>query len=1096
MGISKLLKPLFISIFVTLLSSGCSKIGETFGIDIPDDNVIDDSLNEALYYPVRDQMCDWGFRSSGCKEEVFESETNSSTENNESEDNEPTNEECDVGYILENNVCIPLIQGEKLKDVESKWYDILTEVQQTSIRKDKNNIFPDSTDLTILTLLDFVPEDGLKMLQNTKVVLPYYVFNEAVDVQLAYVKSSDVDTISPNIIDSSNGAFKVIDSNSILFLELESKGEVGNSSSISLKVQQEDATKYDIEDLNVTIVDANESYNPVSLFFTYNTIIIEENDSRDIYFGISYTIDSNVTVVVRSDLEKILSSDENTTLDLQNMSEDNSVVSAFVSNTNGVPFYFKLEAKGKAGDTMELFLVAKDSKGKYDFKKFKVQIVGIGEADYPDVPNKDDSDSPRVGLTGNDFNKLSATQQALVTGDNNNYEPASTERPVITIFNPETTLKMPKGSSLTTSFYVKDLGEDEIHTSVYDHISKVTGNMESYGKFTITHSNKLFFLTLEAVGEVGDIVPIIIYSQNANDSSLFDRESFNVEIIAEDSEGSYIEPLIYIGFNKLYIEEGGYRTGLQFSVVHSEDITPEIVVADENVAQFLELISSEPPKFSLKATGKSGDTTTLAIRAFDGTTTDERVIDIIIIPLGDLSKYIADESENGGVTNPPVDNTPETPNCETGQHIENNICVDDAPLTCETGSHLEGGKCVSDSDGEQTTPICGIGTHLQNNICVDDIIDIQCQSGYYLEGTKCISESGGNPISPNCQDGYHLDNNKCITDITSPVCEDNYSLLNGECIPDSGGDPITPICTDGYHLVDGECLTNVNDPTCTDGFNLFEGECIPESGGDPISPICDTGFHLDEDKCVADNTDPICDTGFHLENNECVSNSGTADPLPPICEIGYSLKDGSCKIDLVCELKFHIENNICVADIPICETGFHLDENICVIDIVLDCESGTHEEGGACVSDDARDLTGVPYTDWTDNEKNLESMKICNLKIVETGMVVIIADSVRAEGFSNASGSMILHTNKVPIVNGINQNVSMKLIYKDIYLALASYKMLNSTYKVPQFRIDYGIEYSGKDFYVIDESNGKCYQNTFLTENAIPFGLLEVVQPE
>jgi len=269
-----------------------------------------------------------------------------------------------------------------LKDITSQYFDILTYSQQQSIQKDKNNIYPNNKDLTVLTLLDINPENGLKILKNTKVALPYYISNDRVDVQLAYVDSSNKNIISPNIVDSTNGAFKVIDSNSILFLELEAKGELNQSASINLTVQTEDATKFDKEDLRVTIVDDNETYNSMSLFFTYNTIIIEEDDSRDIYFGISYTIDSNITVSIRSDLEMILA-DQNQFFNLQNV--NNNIISTFISNENGVPFHFRLDAKGKAGDSIGLFLMAVDSQGMYDYKMFNVLIVAKGKGSYKSV---------------------------------------------------------------------------------------------------------------------------------------------------------------------------------------------------------------------------------------------------------------------------------------------------------------------------------------------------------------------------------------------------------------------------------------------------------------------------------------------------------------------------------------------------------------------------------------------------------------------------------------------------------------------------------------------------------------------------------------
>ena len=1090
MGISKLLKPLFISIFVTVFYSGCSKIGEIVGIDIPKDNEIDNAINKSVYYPFQEQMCDWGFRSSGCEEENLTISDLNTTPIDE-------NRSCETGYILVDNECIfPGTGGDELlKDVESKWFDILTKDQQKLIQTDSNNIFTNKN-FTILTLLDNIPKDGLKMLQNTKVVLPYYIFNEETDIQLAYVSSSDKEIITPNIIDSSNGAFKVIDSNSIIFLELEAKGQVGESASVSLKVQEEDATKFDKEELNISIVDGNETYNPVSLFFTYNTIFIEENLSKNIYFGISYTIDSNVTVVVRSDLEMILS-DDNKTLDLQNLSESNSIVSAFVSNDDGVPFSFRLEAKGVAGDTMELFLVAVDSKGAYDFKKFNIIIVGKGVIE----PDPDPTLNPNTSiptLTGDDFNLLTATQQVLVNNDANRFDPSSIEKPIITIFNPETVIRIPKGGSITFPFYVKDEGKDVIQTVVYDDITKVSANIESYGKFTISYSNKLFFLTLDAVGEVGDIVNITIYSQNANDGRLYDQETFKVEIISPDDDGTYIEPLIYLGFNKLYIEEAGFRTGLQFSIIHSENIVPEIIIEDETVIQFLKWVSISPPKFSIEAIGKAGDTTTLTIRAFDGIKADERIISITIIPVGDSHENY---DETIGSTTPSTPTKPEPKECNTGFHLENSICVVDAVGGSCAEGYIEddNGDCV---DGNKTVPrTCPTDYHLNaDNECDPDATERICPTGFSLENGECKSDETGTVIDPICNINYHIENGDCVADEIPISCDTGFTLQNGKCISDETGDIADPICEDGYHIENDSCTANIDDPICEDGYNLKDGVCEADDGGDPITPTCGTGFHLEDNQCLADKVNPTCADGYYLSDGEChIDNTGgDTDPIPPMCQDGYTLQDGVCNIDLVCETDFHIENSECIADIPTCTTGFHIENSICVEDGVADlnCTDGQIEENGICIDDTSRDLTDIAYEDWTDSEKAKVSLEICSLKIDEAGYSVIEATAVTAEGFQNELGTLILHTTKTPIVNGITQNVTLKMIYKEIYTASPTSKILDSTFRIPKFRIDYTMEYSASIFYIIDDSDGKCYVNTFPSENTIPFGILDIVKPD
>jgi hypothetical protein len=1064
-------KILALILLISFFTSGCSKVGEAVGINIPEDNIIDENINKSIYYPFRDQMCEWGFRDSGCEEILTDTNsTDTSPDNTNNGSDTNTSTTCDNGAYLVDGECIE--NDDSITDIMSKWYDILTPDQQEIVKNDKNNIF-DDTSYTVLTLLDQIENGILKMLQGTKVVLPYFISNENVDNQLAITTSTDKTNVLSKIVDSSTGAYKVVDSDSILFLELTALGEVGDNEEISLKIQEEDATRYDKEDFNVTIVENNHTYNPVNLYFTYNTIIIEEDDSRKIYFGISYTIDSNVTVVVRSDIEKILS-DDNTTLDLSNINEDNRILSTYVENDDQVPFYFRLTAKGKAGDTMELYLVAKDSKGNYDFKKFNVLIVEVGQGDYENNldENTSDTTSNYESLTGDDFELLSSAQQSLVNNDNNNYDVGSTTKPIITVFNPSESsdgiLKIPQGSSINTSFYVKDFDQGEIYTAVYDDPSRVNATIENYGKFTVTYSNKLFFLKLEALGEVGEIVPITIYSQNRNDNTQYDMQSFKVEIVGADEEGSYIEPLLYIGFNRLFIEEGGVRDGLTFSVSYSSPIDLTITIEDEAIAKFDGWVTEDPPKFKIKATGTSGQTTKAIITATDGITTDQKVIDIYIIPSGTLDQYIADEGGSANDFNGTV--------CTIDQTLVNGVCVDNTTnvddntttVTCEADQTLVNGICVDNTtnvDDNTTTVTCGTGLHLENGVCVIDTTEITCQTGYTLVNEECINTDTNETSDPVCNDGYHLSNGTCLIDVVEPICDDGFTLENGICVS-TVEDNTTPNCTTGFHLEDGECVTDVVDATCDSGYILKDGECVKEDTGESIPPLCQDGYNLVDGVC---EISLVCDDGFHIENSECVEDL-------PTCEDG-----------------FHLEGITCVADEVVCDDGFHLVGTTCVED-ATSCEDGFHVEDGICVSD--RDLDVIPYDEWTDTEKNAKSVEICYLKMDEYGFSTLSATAVTAEGFINERESIILHTNKTPIVNGVTQNVTITMIYKEVYTATPDDPILDATYTLPRFRVDYSELYANQTFYVIDEGAGKCYINIFPSADAIPFGVLELVTPD
>ena len=257
-----------------------------------------------------------------------------------------------------------------------------------------------------------------------------------------------------------------------------------------------------------------------------------------------------------------------------------------------------------------------------------------------------------------------------------------------------------------------------------------------------------------------------------------------------------------------------------------------------------------------------------------------------------------------------------------------------------------------------------------------------------------------------------------------------------------------------------------------------------DGNGEPLPPTCELGYHLEDGQCVVDEKPPTCPNGYHFEGDKCVPNNADSGqpPIPPECGEGYELND----------------NGVCVSTntTPTCGEGEHLDTttNTCVADTNTTCPEGQHLENGTCVED--RNLDNIPYSQWTEEEKAQKSMEICNVKLQDDRYSVLRATEVRPEGFSNEKGTLILHSNKTPIVNGVKQNVTITMIYIEIPRADPNNKMLDATYRVPRFRIDYTIDYADKTFYVIDEAKQTCYVNTFPNENSIPFGVLQVVAPD
>ncbi|EJF07415.1 hypothetical protein ThvES_00004980 [Thiovulum sp. ES] len=950
MGISRhFVSTLFISL--ALFFSSCSKVGETAGVEIPEDNAIDEFLNETFYYPYRDFMCENNFRETDCPVE----ETNTTTTDEVVDEN--TNEEDTITNDTVDNETPTEEETEKLRDIVSSWFDELSTDQQLIVQKDKNKIY-DEDKSPVLTPVNETTKNEINIQKDTTVVLPYYIFDDNLENLLVNADSSNRNVIRPLFLDA--GPFRIIDSNSIAFLELTAYGEINQTAKITVEAQEEDTTNFDRSELLAKIVDQNDTtYSPVGVYFTYDTIYIEEGDRRRVYFGISYTIDSNVTVVVRSDWRRIFD-EGGKVLDLTEFNETNGVVNPIISNDSGVPSSFILDALGQKGEEIELFLVAVDGKGEYDYAKFIVKIVGVGEAEYDDnLIDGEDTTSSSTRLTGNDYDKLTDEQQQLVNQDLNNIISTATDRPIITIFKPSGIIRIKQNQVLNISFYVLDETDAEIYTFVYDEPTKVDARINGTDKFDVTYSNKYFIpLRLEALGEVGDIATITIQSEHANDAvNLYDRESFQVEIVPDDGDATYIKPELHLGFNRLFIEEGGTRSGLQFGTSNSEEIgEPEVYVDNKAVAIFAGWNDEEFTRFTVKATGRAGTQTTLHITITDGINSDDVSIPVTIVPAGSLDDYLEkeglseDEYESGlGDTND--ENTDDTTDNE------------DINNSTETGD-------TTDENTDNTTD----NEDVNNSTETGDTTDNEDVNNSTETGDTTDNED----VNNSTETGDTTDNDETNTteteDDNTSVEEDNSGETN------NAGDDNAP-------------------PT-------------PDTDGD---------------------TTASCEDGYELQGGICQEINGT-DVAPVTCPDGQILKDGVCK------------------------------------------------------ATSSRDLTTIAYDDWTDEEKEDESMVICNALLADPTYLTLRAPTTLAVGYSDPTNSLILKNQ--------NATTTLTMIYRQKFTIDESpYKYLDNTYKVPQMRIDYAQEYAGATYYVIDEGEGICYINTFPKAGAIPFGYIEYVVP-
>jgi len=171
--------------------------------------------------------------------------------------------------------------------------------------------------------------------------------------------------------------------------------------------------------------------------------------------------------------------------------------------------------------------------------------------------------------------------------------------------------------------------------------------------------------------------------------------------------------------------------------------------------------------------------------------------------------------------------------CPTGQHLENGVCVNDAPTECPDGQRLENGQCVPDIRF-CTMEACPPGqTKNEDCECVDTE-ETECPEGQMIPpgGTECA------PIpDTNCPTGSTRDS-------------------TGACIPDQESDPEE--CPEGYAWDGTQCrATGAEEEEvteCPDGYSRNEyGACVEDAGtwmGDDPTEEDDTGTWMGDDPTV------------------------------------------------------------------------------------------------------------------------------------------------------------------------------------------------------------------------------------------------------
>ena len=126
---------------------------------------------------------------------------------------------------------------------------------------------------------------------------------------------------------------------------------------------------------------------------------------------------------------------------------------------------------------------------------------------------------------------------------------------------------------------------------------------------------------------------------------------------------------------------------------------------------------------------------------------------------------------------------------------------------------------------------------------------------------------------------------------------------------------------------DGKCVPRITQ--CAPGTVPDGAECVP---------ACSSGEHWDGTQCVASTT---CGDGTQLQGGECVS----------VCESGQYWDGTTCRPVPTCEpgTSFNESSGQCEPNEEVCAPGSSWINGACVPD--LQCGSGTHAQGGACVPD-------------------------------------------------------------------------------------------------------------------------------------------------
>ena len=260
---------------------------------------------------------------------------------------------------------------------------------------------------------------------------------------------------------------------------------------------------------------------------------------------------------------------------------------------------------------------------------------------------------------------------------------------------------------------------------------------------------------------------------------------------------------------------------------------------------------------------------------------------------------------------------------------EGNLCEPDpcnGHGTCDPAD----GSCTCNCDSEY----CWAGTacdtcasdYTGNDCHRDWCVDNACDHGSCVNEACDCEEGWAGTLCDTCASGYHLEGDNCVLDTTCEAdscnyhgtCDDSTGVVVCTCDTGYVGDTCDQ-CDTGYQDNDsnGTCLPDCansgldcgNHGTCDDLSGTAVCVCDTGYTGNDCSQ-CDTGYQDNDgnDTCLPNCTTANLDCNQVVSGGDCDDSSGTAQC---VCNAGYVGAD--CK---TCDTGYHEEQGACVPDDP------------------------------------------------------------------------------------------------------------------------------------------------------------------------------------